>query len=73
MDNHTEFGAPGDSGSLVYAIESGVYVPLRIYLGTPEAWRAQDAQQASCSCFISLETFAYGGLQEGLELVFPPA
>ena len=73
MDNHTEFGAPGDSGSLVYAIESGVYVPLGIYLGTPEAWRAQDAQQTSCSCFISLETFAYGGLQEGLELVFPPA
>lgn len=67
-DHHTEFGAPGDSGSLVYAIESGIYVPLGIYLGTPEAWRPQ-----SCSCFVSLETFAYGGLQEDLEFVFPPA
>lgn len=38
-NKHTEFGALGDSGSLVYAIEAGTYVPLGIYLGAPEAWR----------------------------------
>jgi hypothetical protein len=31
------FSAPGDSGSLVFALEDGVTVPLGIHVGAPEA------------------------------------
>ncbi|KAB8239226.1 uncharacterized protein BDW43DRAFT_260932 [Aspergillus alliaceus] len=27
------FSSPGDSGSLIFAIEDGIYVPLRIHVG----------------------------------------
>jgi len=33
----TSFSAPGDSGSLVYTIESRVIVPLEIHVGAPES------------------------------------
>jgi hypothetical protein len=34
MDAQRPFGAPGDSGTVVYAVEWGIVVPLGIHLGT---------------------------------------
>lgn len=57
------FAGPGDSGSLVFAIESGITIPLGIHVGSP-------ASEPCCSIFISTDTFCYEGDREGWELVF---
>ncbi|KAL2838487.1 hypothetical protein BJX68DRAFT_212071 [Aspergillus pseudodeflectus] len=44
------FSAPGDSGSLVFALEDGITIPLGIHVGAKA--------EKSCSFFISLETTA---------------
>jgi len=56
------FSASGDSGSLVFAREDGIYIPLGIHLGGREARRQ--------SYFSSLETFCYEAETEGLQLHF---
>jgi len=57
------FSAPGDSGSLVFALESGVTVPLGIHVGSPEYYPGH-------SLFIGLEAFCYEAEREGWELNF---
>ena len=52
------FSTSGDSGSLVFAREDGIYIPLGIHLGAREARRQ--------SYFLSLETFCYEAENEGL-------
>ena len=59
IDN-VPFATSGDSGSLVFAREDGVHVPLGIHVGSKE----------STSIFVSLETFCYEAESEGLELRF---
>ena len=59
----TPFSAPGDSGSLVFALESGVTVPLGIHVGAPESI-------PNHSVFVCLETFCYEAEKEGWELKF---
>jgi hypothetical protein len=56
------FSTSGDSGSLVFARENGIYIPLGIHLG------AQEATQQSY--FLSLETFCYEAENKGLQLHF---
>lgn len=55
----------GDSGSLVYAIESGTCVPLGIHVGEPDSLHEQ-------SWFVSLDMFCNEGEEEGWSLSFPP-
>jgi hypothetical protein len=57
------FSAPGDSGSLVFAMEDGITIPLGIHVGAPESTHGK-------SVFISLETFCFEGEQEGWEICF---
>jgi hypothetical protein len=57
------FSAPGDSGSLVFAIEEGVTIPLGIHVGAPTSIPQH-------SVFISIETFCYEAENEGWELHF---
>jgi hypothetical protein len=57
------FSAPGDSGSLVFALESGVTVPLGIHVGSPGCYPGH-------SLFIGLEAFCYEAEREGWELNF---
>jgi len=58
------FSAPGDSGSLVFALEEGITVPLGIHVGAPEAMPRH-------SIFISIETYCYEAEdKEGWELCF---
>ncbi|KAI9931263.1 hypothetical protein MW887_010925 [Aspergillus wentii] len=52
------FATAGDSGSLVFAFESGTFVPLGIHIGSPESAPGH-------SYFLSLETFCYEGEKEG--------
>lgn len=52
------FTAGGDSGSLVYAVENGVVLPLGIHIGVPTGRHEQ-------SCFICLETFCLEAESEG--------
>ena len=52
------FAAGGDSGSFVWAVESGVLVPLGVHVGSPES-------VPDHSCFLALESFCYEGEQEG--------
>ena len=54
----TPFSAPGDSGSLVFEMESGLIVPLGIHVGAPESIMRH-------SVFISLDTFCYKAEEEG--------
>jgi len=56
------FADSGDSGSLVFAMEDGTYIPLGIHVGSPEGTRT--------SIFISLETFCLAAEEEGLEPYF---
>jgi hypothetical protein len=56
------FSAPGDSGSLVFARQDGIHIPLGIHVGSPE--------NTNTSIFISLETFCFEAESEGLELHF---
>lgn len=57
------FSSPGDSGSLVFAIEDGIHIPLEIHVGAHE--------NQKCSYFISIETFCYVAEAEGWEVRFP--
>ena len=57
------FSAPGDSGSLVFALESGVTVPLGIHVGAPDSI-------PNHSVFVCLEAFCYEAEREGWELNF---
>lgn len=57
------FSAGGDSGSLVFAREDGIIIPLGIHVGSPES-------MPNTSIFISLETFCFEAEAEGLELKF---
>ena len=57
------FSTSGDLGSLVFALESGVTVPLGIHVGSPDSI-------PNHSVFICLEAFCYEAEQEGLELNF---
>jgi hypothetical protein len=59
----TAFSAPGDSGSLVFAMEEGVVVPLGIHIGAPTSILEH-------SVFISLDTFCYKAEEEGWDLAF---
>ncbi|KAL2870263.1 uncharacterized protein BJX67DRAFT_345046 [Aspergillus lucknowensis] len=52
------FAGPGDSGSLVFAIESGVFVPLGIHLGSLGSGQGP-------SYFLCLETFCEQARIEG--------
>ena len=54
------FSASGDSGSLVFARQDGIHIPLGIHVGS----------QGDTSLFISLETFCFEAESEGLELRF---
>jgi hypothetical protein len=54
------FAAPGDSGSLVFAREDGIIIPLGIHVGSPTS-------MPNTSIFISLETFCFEAEAEGLE------
>lgn len=57
------FTGPGDSGSLVFAKEGNVTVPLGIHVGCP-------ASVPNHSVFISIETFCFEAEKEGWELRF---
>jgi hypothetical protein len=57
------FAAPGDSGSLVFAREDGIIIPLGIHVGSPES-------MPNKGIFISLDAFCLGAEVEGLELHF---
>lgn len=57
------FTAGGDSGSLVFAREDGIVIPLGIHVGSP-------ASMPNTSIFISLETFCLEAEAEGLEPQF---
>lgn len=52
------FSAEGDSGSLVFAIEDGVFIPLGVHVGAPSSHPGH-------SCFVSLETFCLEAEDEG--------
>jgi hypothetical protein len=52
------FADSGDSGSLVFAFESGIFVPLGVHIGS----------QNGRSYFICLESFCYEGEKEGWDL-----
>lgn len=52
------FAAPGDSGSHVFAVESGILVPLGVHVGSPESI-------PNHSVFISLEAFCLEGERQG--------
>ena len=54
------FATHGDSGSLVFAREDGIHIPLGIHVGSL-------ANMANRSIFISLETFCLAAEEEGLE------
>lgn len=54
------FASPGDSGSLVYAIEDGTHIPLGIHVGSSEPH----------SYFISIETYCLVAESEGWDLRF---
>ena len=54
------FANSGDSGSLVFAREDGILIPLGIHVGSP-------ASMPNTSVFVSLETFCLGAEAEGLE------
>jgi hypothetical protein len=53
------FSSPGDSGSLVFAREDGIHIPLGIHVGSP-------ASMPNTSMFISLDTFCLEAEAEGL-------
>jgi hypothetical protein len=57
------FSAPGDFGSLVFALEDGVTVPLGIHVGAPE-------DIPRYSFFISIDPYCYEADKEGWELCF---
>lgn len=52
------FSASGDSGSLVYTIKGGTFIPLGIHIGAPSA-------RFDHSCFVSLETYCLEAEAEG--------
>ena len=54
------FAHSGDSGSLVFAREEGILIPLGIHVGSPESMLRK-------SIFVSLETFCLAAEAEGLE------
>jgi hypothetical protein len=54
------FANSGDSGSLVFAREDGIHIPLGIHVGSP-------GSMPRTSIFISLETFCLEAEAEGLE------
>jgi hypothetical protein len=54
-----KFADSGDSGSLVFAREDGIHIPLGIHVGSPAGTRK--------SIFVSLETFCLAAEVEGLE------
>jgi hypothetical protein len=54
------FAASGDSGSLVFAREEGIVIPLGIHVGSPES-------MPKTSMFVSLETLYFGAEADGLE------
>jgi hypothetical protein len=58
------FSAPGDSGSLVYAMKNTAVVPLGIHIGRPNG-------RPGCSLFLALESFLLEGELHGLNLYFP--
>lgn len=58
------FTQPGESGSLVFAKEENVTMPLGIHVGSP-------ASMPNHSVFISLETYCSEAEREGWELRFP--
>lgn len=57
------FTGQGDSGSLVFAKEGNVTIPLGIHVGSP-------ASIPNHSVFISLETFCFEAKKEGEDLRF---
>lgn len=57
------FAAPGDSGSLVYAKEGNITIPLGIHIGCPTSI-------PNHSVFISIETFCFEAERQGMELRF---
>lgn len=57
------FTHPGDSGSLVFAKEGGITVPLGIHIGSPDS-------MPCCSVFVSIETYCFEAEKEGWELTF---
>ena len=52
------FADSGDSGSLVFAFESGIFVPLGVHIGSKNGR----------SYFIGLESFCYEGEKEAWDL-----
>lgn len=63
LSEESPFSAPGDSGSLVWARERGITIPLGIHLGCLRS-------MPGCSIFMSIETYCYEAEKEGWELVF---
>jgi hypothetical protein len=61
--DNVPFSAPGDSGSLVFALEGGITIPLGIHVGAP-------GSKPQHSAFISIETFCYEAEKEGWSLQF---
>ena len=52
-----DFAAPGDSGSLVFALEDNTIIPLGIHIGSSN----------NKSYFVNLETCCYGGGSMGFD------
>lgn len=63
ISDDQSFTGPGDSGSLVFAKEGGITIPLGIHIGAPTS-------MPNHSIFISIETYCYEAESEGWELVF---
>ncbi|MCJ1462158.1 hypothetical protein MMC07_000758 [Pseudocyphellaria aurata] len=64
ISDDSPFAVPGDSGSLVFARERGITIPLGIHVGSPPS-------MPGYSIFISIETYCFEAEKEGWELVFP--
>jgi hypothetical protein len=58
------FNNLGDSGSLVYAINNVVKVPLGLHIGKPATYTGGYAT------FVSFESFLIKARQQGIELQF---
>lgn len=63
ISEDSPFADPGDSGSLVFAREDGIMIPLGIHIGSPSS-------MPFCSLFISIDTFCLEAEKEGWTLVF---
>ena len=61
ISSNYEFAAGGDSGSLVFATEGNIIIPIGIHVGRP---------RSGFSIFISLETYCFKAESHGHTLEF---